>query len=99
MRRKANAPSTVEPTVNSRWQPRKKTVELRKLFGGMPSLAHHPDKGLPFHPSRSQVITWLMAHPDAGQLLFSAAKDAKAIEFDPATRKWYGCNRRPRHVR
>lgn len=93
MRRKANAPSNGEP-VNRQRQPRAKTLELRKLFGTMPPYYHWPDPSRPFDLGKSEVIRWLMEHPQAGRILFNAARSAAAIIYDPTTRRWRGCNRR-----
>ena len=77
--------------VNKRFQPRKRTLELRKLFGSMPpGLLHWPNRTLPFDPAKSQVIAWLLAHPQAGQILFNAANEAKAIIYCPLRKAWAG---------
>jgi hypothetical protein len=64
----------------------------------MPPKVHWPDRGLPFDPAYSDVITWLMAHPEAGQILFNAANAAKAIIYDRARDQWVGRNWKPRNA-
>lgn len=98
MRRKANAPTTGE-TVNKRFQPRVKTLELRRMFGNMPPRHHWPDKGMPYDPAYSDAIHWLMLHPQAGQILFDAARSAKAIVYDRTRDQWVGRNWKPRALR
>lgn len=83
-------PLTSRPHVNKVKEPSKRTLELRKLFGGLPRCKHKPDKGKPYDPAKSEVIAWLMAHPQAGQVLFDVVRDAKAILFRDD--QWVGCN-------
>ena len=79
-------------------KPLKRTLELRKHFGGMPPLFHRNSQDDPFDPNKSEVIAWLVKHPLTKELVFQLAHNARAIVYDPDTRTWRGCNfqRRPR---
>jgi hypothetical protein len=56
-----------------------------------PCLRHWHDMEKPYDPAKSEVIAWLMEHPQAGQVLFNAVKASGAITYSRRSQTWSGC--------
>lgn len=74
-----------------------KPETLRRYFKQMPPLDHFPkhDSVEPFRWEDSDVVRYLMRHPDFMTNLFSQLRQSGAIVFNHATNKWSGCAYNP----
>lgn len=68
-----------------------KPETLRKYFGEMPPLDHYPLRDShEFRWDDSEVVEYIMRHPQFMSNLFKQLTNSRAIVFHPATRTWRG---------
>jgi hypothetical protein len=66
-----------------------------QVAADMPFRSHWPDLSKPFHPSRSQVIQWLLAQPSIQQWVFEKAKRHGFIAYHRSRGQWAGTDYAP----